>query len=404
MVIYCANPLPGCGEGGRGQPQQGPVVKMRRLGLLLALSCIETAHAANVYDNCTSVAPEIVTVQVTGTFQSTTPHLGFLTNWLDLPHLPAWECTTYRDDPATPLLVGLLTQISPSIYHPVFEHEGATYTIYQAGPLRNRVGYIIRQRPSLTPGMGQPHDWRALNTANTNPTPDLNNPASDKMQSFTVLNAHETDYTVSIETQVRLLKWDPAGTQFPTSEFLIPPWTMASFMWWSQTIGGQFGNSPAPQKMTLRPRRLSVINATFTPMATNSCNTPQSTTITLPTLPKAEFDEGPGSTRGNTPFELELTGCDMNLTSIGYRLIAPSQNLAYPGTLVITGSASGVGLQVRHGNGDTATFGQTLTPVPGYSPGDFTATVPLQVRYIQTAAAVTPGTVAATMIVTYVYN
>jgi len=43
-----------------GQPQQGPVVKMRRLGLLLALSCIEAAHAANVYDNCTSVAPGTV--------------------------------------------------------------------------------------------------------------------------------------------------------------------------------------------------------------------------------------------------------------------------------------------------------------------------------------------------------
>jgi len=378
------------------------VVKVRWLGLLLALSCLEAAHAANVYDNCTSVAPDTVTVHVTGTFHSTTPHRGFLTNWFDLPHLPAWECTTYRDDQASALRVGLLTRISPANYQNDFTHEGDTYTIYRAGPTTNRVGYIIRQRPGLTPGMGQPHDWRALNTANTNP--NINNPEDDKMQSFIVLNAHEASYAVGIETQVRLLKWDPNGTLFPTTEFSIGSFQAAEFRWWTQIIGGQFGTSPAPEQVLFRTRRLSTISATFTPSATNSCNTPQSTTITLPTLPKAEFDGGPGTTRGNTPFALELTGCDVNLTSIGYRLIAPSQNLSYPGTLVITGTATGVGLQVRHGNGNSVTFGQTLTPVPNYSPGDSSATVPLQVRYIQTAPTVTSGTVAATMIVTYVYQ
>jgi len=126
------------------------------------------------------------------------------------------------------------------------------------------------------------------------------------------------------------------------------------------------------------------------------------TTVTLPTVATSAF-AGAGSTRGTTPFQINLTNCPTgNQLSITLNTSNPQ-----PGTTSViqntaaTSPATGVGVQLLDGTGNPITFGSAIPE--GSIPGA-TVNLPFAARYYQTNAAVTAGTVTAVATYTLTYQ
>jgi major type 1 subunit fimbrin (pilin) len=123
------------------------------------------------------------------------------------------------------------------------------------------------------------------------------------------------------------------------------------------------------------------------------CNTPN-VTVNLGSHRITEL-KGVGTYTASTSFNIALNSCPANMNSIRYEIDAVTPVVNSPNSVVALSSspssAAGVGVQILDGNGNPFPLDQPVT-LSGYTPatgGSYS--VPLQARYYQTAASVTPG-------------
>jgi len=334
---------------------------------------------------------------ISGTFASTSPHLSFLSEWFDIDHAPGWTCTSYRIDTTANQEAGIKTLVSSPDWMPSFEHDGETYTLYKTGT--DGVGYILRQEPDIPGSQTLQETRRALT---------INNADGDTLHKFTFKKKNKTTYQVSIKNQARLVKWNPDGN-FPDTDFNVSMFAAAEFSYWTKThVPKPKHVNPVPEDVATRPHRFSRISATLV-RTDNTCDTPASQTVILPSVPKSEFTST-NPTAGNTVFDLALTNCSPNIKSILYKLLGSNGNTTddnQSGRLALDqqSTASGVKVQVRDQAGNPIKFSNTiLYAVHDHQQGNLTANIRLQARYIQTANTITAGSVHATMTVAYQYQ
>ncbi|KML59303.1 hypothetical protein VL15_11540 [Burkholderia cepacia] len=136
-----------------------------------------------------------------------------------------------------------------------------------------------------------------------------------------------------------------------------------------------------------------------------TCSAPNQT-VTLPSARPSQFS-GIGSTAGAKRFQLQVDNCPRGYNRIGYLLNPVGGAIAgSPGVLPLGAgsSAKGVRIRVADDKGVAATF-DTSIRVDAYDKatgGSYA--IPMQASYIQTAAAITPGTVSGAMTVLLDYQ
>jgi len=379
------------------------------------------AHAY-AYDNCTLIDSNATYVaHVVGTFTSDAKKYDLLTDWITIDHPEAWSCTRYTNEPNKKIEVQVkpwMTLTSGWLENYTLPEDGEQYGIYYdfANGHNNKVVYIMRRRYTVKSASGYEWtgDWYATNSLNHN---DIH------QHDHSLALPHLDTYTVSIESQVRLLKWIPGhhpNTNFPRTgqaiEFQVTNWrywVTQDWVGWHAGLG-----LPTPQDYGIRPQRYSRVRVWFN-REDKTCTTPSSEKLVpLPTLPRSVFDSS--STAGNTPFTLELINCSADITSIEYKLVPVrlTENSHDPtaletinwattysnGILHNTGTATGIGVQVLDHHGQHVNFDRTSRRVAfDTNPGP-TASIPLQAQYIKTGNTVTPGSVVAVMTVLYMYK
>ncbi|AJG19350.1 Putative fimbrial component [Cupriavidus basilensis] len=150
-----------------------------------------------------------------------------------------------------------------------------------------------------------------------------------------------------------------------------------------------------------------VLKATIR-LINGTCSTPDQS-VTLPPMVVHKL-KGVGSTgdmSGTKGFELRFNNCPPGFARIGY-VLSPTAGTApaFAGALPVDGgtTAKGVAIQITGKDGAPATFNQRL-PLAAYSSstgGSYS--VPMNARYIQTEATVTPGTISGMMSVLVDYQ
>ncbi|MDF3885134.1 fimbrial protein [Cupriavidus basilensis] len=139
-----------------------------------------------------------------------------------------------------------------------------------------------------------------------------------------------------------------------------------------------------------------------------TCSTPDQS-VALPAMAMHKL-KGVGSTgdqSGTKGFALRFNNCPPGFARVGYTLTpigGPAPN--FPGALPVAGgsTATGVAIQITGTNGTPATFKQSL-PLSAYSTSTGgTYSIPMNARYIQTEATVTPGTISSMMSVLVDYQ
>lgn len=136
-----------------------------------------------------------------------------------------------------------------------------------------------------------------------------------------------------------------------------------------------------------------------------TCSTPNQT-VTLPSARPSQFS-GIGSTAGAKRFQLRVDSCPRGYNRVGYLLNPVGGAVARsPGVLPLGSGSSAKGVQIRVADdkGVAATF-DTSIRVDAYDKatgGSYA--IPMQASYIQTAAAITPGTVSGAMMVLLDYQ
>jgi len=396
--------------------------------ILLALLCLPQAQAGGhhhgnyTYDNCTVQDSGSVVAHVVGEFSANSKQKDMLTEWIDMPHPAAWSCTRYTSNPNRAIDI-LVKPFMPGHFLANFNFEGGSYTIYRSPPpAKEQVGYIMKRRYTIKADNG--FEW----SSSWLPVRHDNDGGSH-FHKYTLALPHLERYTVSIESQVRLLKWHynkHKDNTFPNTGQAIE-FNLATWRYWVAQQGAPPAHSGQPpvQDYGIRPKRYSSVRVWFN-RDDRTCSTPVTDkTVLLPHVNTAEF-VGVGTVAGNTPFTLDLSNCSPHIASIEYKLTpvrisAHGHNptvlettpwpLTTPqGTLPLSphSTATGVLVQVLDENGTPVRFDRTTRLVAstsgGYTPGSPSGTISLQAQYLQTAPAVTAGSVYATMSVLYMYK
>ncbi|AJG19349.1 Putative fimbrial component [Cupriavidus basilensis] len=153
---------------------------------------------------------------------------------------------------------------------------------------------------------------------------------------------------------------------------------------------------------------LSIVLKATVRLINGTCSTPDQS-VALPAMVVHKL-KGVGSTgdmSGTKGFELRFNNCPPGFARIGYTL-SPTGGAApaFAGALPVAGgtTAKGVAIQITGKDGAPATFNQRL-PLAAYSAstgGSYS--VPMNARYIQTEATVTPGTISGMMAVLVDYQ
>ncbi|MGT2511939.1 fimbrial protein [Cupriavidus basilensis] len=153
---------------------------------------------------------------------------------------------------------------------------------------------------------------------------------------------------------------------------------------------------------------LAIALAATVRLVNGSCSTPDQT-VAMPAMVMHKL-KGVGSTgdsSGTKGFALRFNNCPPGFARVGYTLSpigGPMPALA--GALPATGgsTAKGVAIQITGANGTPATFNQRF-PLSAYSTSTGgTYSIPMNARYIQTEATVTPGTISSMMSVLVDYQ
>lgn len=125
------------------------------------------------------------------------------------------------------------------------------------------------------------------------------------------------------------------------------------------------------------------------------------TVVQLPTVLASSFT-GPGTTTGQTPFNVRLNcqaGSKLSITLATANQQSGSTSVIAPAAG--NGYASNVGVQILDGNGNPITFGKAISE--GIT-SNGTMNLPFNARYYQTAAGVAAGNVTATATYTLTYQ
>ena len=143
-------------------------------------------------------------------------------------------------------------------------------------------------------------------------------------------------------------------------------------------------------------------------LVSGTCSTPDQT-VALPAMVMHKL-KGVGSTgdqSGTKGFALRFNNCPPGFARVGYTLSPVGGPMpALAGALPVAGgsTAKGVAIQITGANGTPATFNQQF-PLSAYSTATGgTYSIPMNARYIQTEATVTPGTISGMMSVLVDYQ
>ncbi|PMQ06095.1 Type-1 fimbrial protein, A chain [Dyella sp. AD56] len=167
-------------------------------------------------------------------------------------------------------------------------------------------------------------------------------------------------------------------------------------------VSGTYPVTPTHGPMNIAPIGF-VGGPTFAVVA---CQTPD-VRVPLGQWPQTTFT-GIGSTSGAKPVNISLNSCPAGLNSITYRVdpvttvVNATQSVV---ALDASSSATGVGVQLLDSSGTQPVPLQTWITFTGYNAamgGDYT--IPLQARYYETAAAVSPGVANTAMTFTMQYQ
>lgn len=120
-------------------------------------------------------------------------------------------------------------------------------------------------------------------------------------------------------------------------------------------------------------------------------------------VPTRELN-GAGTRARQRDFSVDLTGCPA-AAGMDYRVdpVVPALDAAQGVLALAPGGATGVGVQMRRGTGDTLTLG-TFYAVPGFSGQAGSYQIPFQSFLYQASEAIVPGNVDAQAIVTLRYR
>lgn len=184
--------------------------------------------------------------------------------------------------------------------------------------------------------------------------------------------------TYSVGSTLQLVQTGPIA-----NGSVLPAGTFANWQW----------GSIVPEYFVLTN------SITFVASACNVSST--SFNVTLPTVATSAFS-GKDSTAGPTPFNITMTCPSGSTATLAIMFTASSGVPAgYNNVLMSTGSASGLGVELRDGNANTVVFGNTT--VVGTTPsGAFS--IPYTARYHAISNTITAGGVAATATFTLSYQ
>lgn len=151
-----------------------------------------------------------------------------------------------------------------------------------------------------------------------------------------------------------------------------------------------------------------LVSFSLTPTIVNvsACTTPN-VTVNMGSPLQSEFT-GIGSTNKQAvSLNVAVNACPTGLNAIQYQFIPVNAVLdATNGVLALSSgsTATGIGLQLKDGNGNALKYNTqyTLTNYSSTTGGSYT--IPLTARYYQTAASVTPGSANAVLTFTMTYQ
>lgn len=204
------------------------------------------------------------------------------------------------------------------------------------------------------------------------------NDTSNFMGPYPRYTSAAQDSTYSVGTTLQLVQTGPIA-----NGSVLPAGTLANWQW----------GSIVPEYFVLTN------SITFVASACNVSNT--SLSVTLPTVSTSAFS-GKDSTAGATAFTIAAT-CPSGSTATLAITFAASSGVpaGYNNVLKSTGSATGLGVELRDGNSNTVVFGNTS--VVGTAPSG-ALSIPYTARYHAVSSTVTGGSVAAAATFTFTYQ
>lgn len=126
--------------------------------------------------------------------------------------------------------------------------------------------------------------------------------------------------------------------------------------------------------------------------------------VTLPAVMTSAFS-GAGSTAGQTPFQLDLTGCPTNPSGVKVAAQFSGTTINADGNLGNTASGgSNVEVQLTNSTGTAINLQSNPTPVDATVDASGNATLAYQARYYATQATVSSGAVTASVQYTLTYQ
>ncbi|AZD14357.1 fimbrial protein [Pseudomonas chlororaphis] len=169
------------------------------------------------------------------------------------------------------------------------------------------------------------------------------------------------------------------------------------------TIGDYAGNMCMSNK-----NGLAIALSATVKLVNGTCSTPdQSVVLTKMVLEKFKGVGSTGDPSGTKGFNLRFNNCPPSFARISYELSPTGGPLpAIPGALPVAGgsTATGVAIQITDTSGTPAKFNQRFTLSAYNSSTGGSYTIPMNARYIQTAATITPGTISGMMSVLMDYQ
>ncbi|MBU4633507.1 fimbrial protein [Pseudomonas chlororaphis] len=139
-----------------------------------------------------------------------------------------------------------------------------------------------------------------------------------------------------------------------------------------------------------------------------TCSTPdQSVMLSKIVLEKFKGVGSTGDQSGTKGFNLQFNNCPPSFARVSYELSPIGGALpAIVGALPVAGgsTAKGVAIQITDTNGTPAKFNQRFALSAYNSSTGGSYTIPMNARYIQTAATITPGTISGMMSVLVDYQ
>lgn len=204
------------------------------------------------------------------------------------------------------------------------------------------------------------------------------NDTSSFMGPYPIYTAKSGRSTYSVGTTLQLVQTGPIA-----NGSVLPAGTFAKWQW----------GSIVPEYFVLTD------SVTF---VASACNvSPTSLNVALPTVSANAFS-GKDSTTGATPFTI-AANCPSGSTATLTITFAASSGVpaGYNNVLKSTGSATGLGVELRDGSGNTVVFDNPMDA--GTTPSG-ALSIPYTARYHAVSNTVTAGSVAATATFTLSYK